>query len=241
LDQTNTARFVAMKTDAAGAVTFVYGDGRTGTPVIGTLDPESSFNSNGTITLVASPNKIGNPTPGQNLTGFLTRVRSPDGGSAGSATPDNAPGDLLPTGSYTLRGNAFCKPLDLVVDKIGPSGSQPTGRTMTYTVNVTNNGPGAATGVLFTDTLPGSVNFVSATATQGTCSGTATVTCLLETIGAGNTVTVTIQVKPTQAGSITNTATAVAHEVDSPTGNNTDAVTTSICRITSRRSSIPCG
>jgi uncharacterized repeat protein (TIGR01451 family) len=232
-------RFVAMKTDPAGQVRFVYGTGNTGTPETGTLDPESNFNTNGTITLAASPSKIGNPNPGQTLTEFLTRIRI-EGGAA-VAFPDNAPGDLSLTGSYTLAGNASCKPLDLAVDKIGPSGSQPTGRTMTYTVNVTNNGPGTATGVILTDTLPASVTFVSASATQGTCSGTATVTCLLGTIGPGNTVTVTIQVKPTMAGLITNTATAVAHEVDSPTGNNSDTVATSICRITSRRSSIPCG
>lgn len=111
-----TARFVAMRTDAAGAVTFVYGTGRTGSPVVGNLDPESNFNANGTITLVASPYKIGNPSPGQTLTAFLTRVRIE--GSVQSVTPDNAPGDLIPVGSYTLRGNAFCKPLDLAVDKM---------------------------------------------------------------------------------------------------------------------------
>ena len=250
--------FVDMRSDASNAITFNYGtvpiNATTGVyngnamARVGAADAESNFNSNGTITIVLSNNKLVTPpsqtTPpqaGDSLTRFLIRVRSPEGGSAGAATPDNAPGDLNAVGSYTLVGNAFCKPLDVAVDKIGPSGSQPTGRTMTYTVNVTNNGPGTATGVLFTDTLPGSVTFVSASATQGTCSGTATVTCLLGTINAGNTVTVTIQVKPTQAGSITNTATAVAHEVDSPTGNNTDAVMTSICRITSRRSSIPCG
>jgi uncharacterized repeat protein (TIGR01451 family) len=234
-----TARFVAMKTDGAGAVTFTYGNGRNATPAIGNLDPESNFNPNGTITLVASPNKIGNPAPGQTLTKFLTRVRIE--GSVGFVSPDNAPGDLNPTGSYTLAGNAFCKPLDLSVTKEGPEPRTPTGQTMAYTINVTNNGPGTATGVILTDTLPGSVIFVSASATQGTCSGTATVTCLLGTINAGNTVTVTIQVKPTQAGVITNTATAVSHEIDSAPANNTAVDETSVCRITSRRSSIPCG
>lgn len=112
---------------------------------------------------------------------------------------------------------------------------------MSYTVNVTNNGPGVATGVILTDTLPATATFVSATPSQGTCSGAATVTCRLGTIASGNTATVTITVRPTQAGLITNTATAVAHEVDSPTANNTDSVQTAICRITSRRQSIPCG
>lgn len=189
--------------------------------------------------MVASPSKIGNPAPGQSLTKLLTRIRI-EGGAA-VVFPDNAPGDLALTASYLVSGNASCKPIDLSVDKVGSSGSQPTGRTMAYTVNVTNTGPEAATGVILTDTLPGSVTFVSASATQGTCSGTATVTCLLGTINVGNTVTVTIQVTPRQAGSITNTATAVLEQVDSNSANNTDSVMTSICRITSRRSSIPCG
>jgi uncharacterized repeat protein (TIGR01451 family) len=249
--------FVDMASDAAGAITFNYGtvpiNATTGVyngnamSRVGAADAESNFNTNGTITIVLSNSKLvttGQTTPpqvGDSLTRFLLRVRSPEGGSAGAVTPDNAPGDLNATGSYTLAGNAFCKPLDVAVDKIGPSGSQPSGRNMTYTVNVTNNGPGTATGVLFTDTLPATATFVSATPSQGTCSGAATVTCLLGTIAAGDTATVTITVRPTQAGLITNTATAVAHEVDSPTGNNTDSVQTAICRVTSRRQSIPCG
>jgi uncharacterized repeat protein (TIGR01451 family) len=236
----NAQRFVAMKTDPAGQVRFVYGTGITGTPESGTLDAESNFNTNGTITLVASPSKIGNPAPGQSLTEILMRVRI-EGGAA-VVFPDNAPGDLSLQASYRLSGNAACKPLDLAVDKEGPSAPAPTGRTMTYTVNVTNNGPVTATGVLLSDTLPSTVTFVSATATQGTCNQSGTVvTCLLGTIAAGNTVTVTIQVTPRQAGNIVNTATAVAEQVESAGDNNTDSVTTSVCRITSRRSSIPCG
>jgi uncharacterized repeat protein (TIGR01451 family) len=249
--------FVDMTSDASAAITFNYGtvpiNATTGVyngnamARVGAADAESNFNANGTITIVLSNSKLvstGQTTPpqaGDSLTRFLLRVRSPEGGSQGAATPDNAPGDLNATGSYTLAGNAFCKPLDLAVTKEGPEPRTPTGRTMNYTINVTNNGPGTATGVVLSDTLPGSVIFVSASATQGTCSGTATVTCLLGTINAGNTVTVTIQVKPTQAGVITNTATAVLHEVDGTTANNTAVDTTNVCRITSRRSSIPCG
>jgi uncharacterized repeat protein (TIGR01451 family) len=235
----NVERFVAMKTDAAGQVRFVYGTGRTGSPELGSLDPESDFHPNGTITLAASPEKIGDPAPGQTLTEILARVRIE--GSAAAILPDSAPDDLHLATTYTLFGNLFCRPLDVSVDKVGPSGPTPTGRTMTYTINVTNNGPGTATGVLLTDTLPGTVTFVSANSTQGTCTGTATVTCLLGAINAGDTVVVTIQVTPRQAGSIENTAVAVAEQVDSNTANNTDRVTTSVCRITSKRSSIPCG
>jgi uncharacterized repeat protein (TIGR01451 family) len=231
----NVQRFVAMKTNAAGQVSFVYGTGSSGATVVGNLDPESNFNPDGTITLVVSNSKIGNPGPGQVVNRFLTRVRIEPG-----ITPDNAPNGLIPSGSYTLFGNEFCRPLDLSVDKQGPARA-PTARTMTYTANVTNNGPGTATGVLLTDDLPGSVTFVSASATQGTCSGAATVTCSLGTINEGQTVTVTIQVTPRQVGPITNRATVISNQVEANSANNTDTVVTSVCRLTSRRSSSACG
>ena len=41
---------------------------------------------------------------------------------------------------------------------------------LTYEITVTNTGPANATGVIVTDTLPTSVVFVSANASQGTWS-----------------------------------------------------------------------
>jgi uncharacterized repeat protein (TIGR01451 family) len=53
------------------------------------------------------------------------------------------------------------------------------GGTLTYTIVVTNNGPDATLAEL-TDQLPPSVNFLSASTTQGTCSqANGTVTCAL--------------------------------------------------------------
>ncbi|HET6771322.1 MAG TPA: DUF11 domain-containing protein [Actinomycetota bacterium] len=230
-------RFVAMKTDSAGQVRFVYGTGTGGTPELGSLDPESNFNADGTITLVASHDKLNRAT-GQTVTDFGVRIRI-EGASV--VFPDRVPNDGSITGSYLLYGNSSCKPLDVSASKDGPTSAAPAGRIMTYTINVTNNGPGTATGVLLTDTLPASVTFVSAGPSQGTCTGTATVTCTLGSIDPGSTVTVAIRVTPRQAGTITNTAVVGAHEIDSNTGNNTAVDTTSVCRITSRRSSIPCG
>src|SRR6266853_402746 len=56
------------------------------------------------------------------------------------------------------------------------------GNNLTYTITVTNNGPGGATEVSVTDALPSGVSFVSVTPSQGTCSGTSTVICNLGTI-----------------------------------------------------------
>src|SRR6185295_9883082 len=50
----------------------------------------------------------------------------------------------------------------------------------TYTLTVNNSGPSPATGVVVTDTLPGSLTVNSMVPTQGTCSFAApTITCNL--------------------------------------------------------------
>jgi uncharacterized delta-60 repeat protein/uncharacterized repeat protein (TIGR01451 family) len=132
---------------------------------------------------------------------------------------------------------------DLALSKVGPTGRVPTGREMTYTLTVTNIGPDASSGVTVTDQLPPSVTFVSATPSQGSPCGEAdaTVTCSLGTMGTGATATVDIVVKPTVPGTVTNTASVMGSTPDPNEGNNSDAENTSVCRITSRRSSIPCG
>jgi uncharacterized repeat protein (TIGR01451 family) len=68
---------------------------------------------------------------------------------------------------------------------------------ITYTLDVGNNGPGDAQGVVVTDTLPPGTTFDSSSTTQGACSHTATsVTCSLGTLPeseATQTVTIIVQ------------------------------------------------
>jgi uncharacterized repeat protein (TIGR01451 family) len=131
---------------------------------------------------------------------------------------------------------------DLALTKTDPPGRVPVGRNMTYTLAVLNGGPDAASGVTVIDQLPPTVTFVSATQTQGTCGESGgNVTCTLGTIGNGGTATIHIVVTPTEPGTITNTASASSSTPDPHGENNSDSETTSVCRITSRRSSIPCG
>lgn len=100
---------------------------------------------------------------------------------------------------------------------------------LTYTVDVTNNGTAPATGVVVTDTLPVSVDFMSATTSQGSCSERdGTVSCALGEIAAGATVTVTITVTPTTPGVVTNTVTVSADGVDPYPPNNTATAETSV-------------
>jgi uncharacterized repeat protein (TIGR01451 family) len=126
--------------------------------------------------------------------------------------------------------------------KSGPPGRVPTGRNMAYMLTVANNGPDQATEVTVIDQLPPGVSFVSAAPSQGSCGeSVGIVTCALGSMANGATATVDIVVRPTLAGTITNTASVSALEADPNEINNTDSVETSVCRITSRRSSIPCG
>jgi uncharacterized repeat protein (TIGR01451 family) len=133
--------------------------------------------------------------------------------------------------------------VDVALDKSDSADPTPTARNFTYTLTVKNNGPDPASSVLVTDTLPSTVTFVSSTPSQGFCEAPAgqVVRCHLGTIANGGTATVDIVVRPTQAGSITNNATVDAREPDSASANDVASETTSICRATSRRTSIPCG
>lgn len=131
---------------------------------------------------------------------------------------------------------------NLSIEKSDSSDRIPTGRTLTYTITVTNAGPDAAFDVLVTDTLPSSVDFVSATASQGSCGEAAgLVTCSLSHMGNGATATIEVAVIPRVAGLIQNVASVSGSTGDSVGANNTAVEETNVCRITSRRASIPCG
>jgi uncharacterized repeat protein (TIGR01451 family) len=99
---------------------------------------------------------------------------------------------------------------------------------LTYTIVVGNNGPDAATQVTLADPLPVGTAFVSVSTTQGTCTGGALISCNLGTVPTGSTVTITLVVRATQAGTLTNTATVVGKEPESNTANNQATATTQV-------------
>ena len=100
------------------------------------------------------------------------------------------------------------------------------GANLTYSITVTNNGPSKASSVIITDTLPAGVTFVSATPSQGSCSGTTTVTCNIGTLT--NSATATIVVKPTLAGPLSNTVSVSGAETDPTPFNNSTTTSTTV-------------
>ena len=102
------------------------------------------------------------------------------------------------------------------------------GNNLTYNIMVFNNGPSAGNKVTLTDTLPAEVNLVSFAPSQGSCSGTSTVTCDIGTLASGDSYTVTILVQPNSTGDLLNTATVTGDEPDLITGDNTASETTKV-------------
>jgi uncharacterized delta-60 repeat protein/uncharacterized repeat protein (TIGR01451 family) len=223
-------RIVAAGLTLAGRFSADFALARYNTD--GSLDP--TFNGDGKVTTDFA---------GRDDEADAVAIQGDDGKivAAGTSSVDFAFGDLT-SGDFAMARYRADFEADLSITKTGPPGRVPTGRNMTYTLTVTNNGPDSASAVTVTDQLPSSVTFVSTTATQGSCGeSTGTVSCTLGEMSSGAIVTIEIVVRPTTAGRITNFASVASPTPDANQGNNTDSVDASICRITSRRSSIPCG
>jgi uncharacterized repeat protein (TIGR01451 family) len=140
------------------------------------------------------------------LTVFARSTSNPDtGNSALIGLPVGVP----PPGSA-----------DISVTKTHSPASPLVGHDLTYTVRVSNNGPDAATGVTVGDALPAEVTFVSAIASQGGCVGTSVVSCDLGSLSSGSQATVTIVVRPTVTGMISNTVSVASDQSDPAPGNN---------------------
>jgi uncharacterized repeat protein (TIGR01451 family) len=154
-------------------------------------------------------------------TGGTERISNTASVSSPTSDPDTA--DRTATAKTDVTASA-----DLSITKTDSPDPVHIGQKLTYTITVTNNGPDQATGVTLQDDFPKTTGFGSVSSTQGSCSRSKTrVTCILGTMASGSTATVTLVVKPTQKGTITNTVTVSATSPADPnTANNTATQTT---------------
>ncbi|HYL61358.1 MAG TPA: C25 family cysteine peptidase [Candidatus Methylomirabilis sp.] len=123
---------------------------------------------------------------------------------------------------------------DVAITKTASPEPVDQGTNLTYTLQVTNNGPALAVNVNVSDPLPSQVSFASVSTTQGTCTYTAattTVNCALGNVSVGGLVLITINVTANTFSSstlATNTATVSATTSDPNLTNNTSTVTSTI-------------
>ena len=148
----------------------------------------------------------------------------------GNDEPTND-GDSTPNDDSNLAVDFGFVGFDLVIDKDVSSPTTTPGSTLTYTIDVTNNGPSAAANVAFTDNLPGDVTFDQGSTNVGDNSvqhSNGVVTADLGTIDPGNTATITIivDVNNDATGTLTNTASVSAPNESDTSNNDDDAQTT---------------
>jgi uncharacterized repeat protein (TIGR01451 family) len=111
----------------------------------------------------------------------------------------------------------------------------PHGTNLTYTLNVTNQGPDAATNTVVSDATPVGTTFVGYTTSVGTCTtpivgAAGTLKCNVGSLANGAKATVTMTVKDTAAAgtTLTNRASTSSTTPDPNTKNNSMVVKTGV-------------
>ena len=102
----------------------------------------------------------------------------------------------LTASEETTVRQLFGAPADLAILKLAEPDPVTAGRLVTYTLIVTNDGPGSAVDVEVVDVLPSGLSMVAVTPSQGICSTTANgISCLLgDMFYNGTPVTATVQI-----------------------------------------------
>ncbi|MEK6776779.1 MAG: MopE-related protein [bacterium] len=114
-----------------------------------------------------------------------------------------------------------------------------TGSALTYTVTVTNIGPSSGTGVVATNTLPNGVTG-NGMPSQGSCTGSGTITCALGNLNNGQNAVITINATPsaeaifdpttntTLSVNVSAAATVSGNQTDPVPANNSATVSTTV-------------
>ncbi len=136
---------------------------------------------------------------------------------------NGAAGDIALNWNLNTSANA-----DLSLTGSSTPTSVTQGDNITYTLNIQNAGPQAATNVVLTDTLPDATTLVSSSVACNQ-SG-ASLTCALGTIlSAGSTsMSVTVKTSISTLSSIANTASVSSEVVDVNTANNSVSLSTTV-------------
>jgi uncharacterized repeat protein (TIGR01451 family) len=110
---------------------------------------------------------------------------------------------------------------DLAVTRIASTTSPAVNKPLTFTITAFNRGPDAATGVSVADSLPAELQFVSATPSAGSYDPP-TGTWTIGALATGDSASLTLVSTPSQADTVTKSATIAGDQPD-PDGTNNQA------------------
>lgn len=182
----------------------------------------SQGNCSGSTTLICNLNSLASGAKATVQIVVIPTVAGPlqtSASVAGSEVENNTFNNTIASYVYVSAATA-----DLGMTMTGSASTVKRKSTITFTMNVKNNGPSSASGVILTDSLPLGTTLVSASSSQGSCSGTAPVKCSLGTMLNGASASVTIVVQATNTFN-TNTASVTSSTQDNFSSNNAASVT----------------
>src|SRR5690242_1026157 len=144
--------------------------------------------------------------------------------SSSTTDPDPSDNSSSATTTVTSAGGA-----DLGVSISAPA-KVDQGTGFAYTLTVTNAGPNSEPDAALTDRIPANASLAgSVTTTAGSCSGSATVTCDLGPMAAGDTETVTIPMTaPGTPQTLVDSASVSGTQFDAVSGNDSDIAYTGV-------------
>lgn len=172
--------------------------------------------------------KFGNGNLGfsNNGTGAIAQLRITDGGTA---SPTFELVSLVP--GPPSNGNDGTSivglPADLAVEKTAPAEFL-SGGALTYSITVTNNGPGVSSGWTISDPLPAQLSdfTISDNVTSAVNGNVATISGGRLAVGDSITFQITAATNTVTPGAcIENTATVLGNEADDVSGNDSDGAT----------------
>ncbi len=158
---------------------------------------------------------VGNLIRGQQATLTLIVTTSATGTLQDTASVTASGAQLIPGDNLVTIDATVAAAANLAVSIPNPPSGAALDGEVTYTVQVKNNGPSAATGVTLTESsLAGQGVLITATASQGTVSVTDPLSASLGSLAVGASATVTITAAPTNPGTFAPDFSATADEPD---------------------------
>ena len=190
-------------------------DGATGVTIVHQLVAGASFvsaSSGCNFDTISSrvTCSLGNLAPSGSAVATVT-VRVEQAGSLSNtatiSSNENDPQPANNSATATTQVQDVAGTSDVAVVQTASANPIGTGQSLTYHVVASNAGPDTADNLTVTDTIPSTAQFVSATPSQGSCSGTATIDCSIGTLTSGAQASVDVVVTtPSAPMTLTNSA-----------------------------------